>query len=202
MKKPTLLNFHIQPKGIISQICLQQGLLYLEDVMEHLKNLPYGRTSEKRSLGLVLTEGRGTCSAKHALIAQLAHENGLRDLRLALCTYNMSDILHEEVGAVLRHYNLKAIPEARCFLKYHGAIYNLCGRKHPIQPEIVSEIEIAPLQIGTFKKRYHRNYIESWLQIEKLNKCWSPDQIWSIREECIEAAEENWESRARLLCCA
>jgi hypothetical protein len=87
-------------------------------------------------------------------------------------------------------------------MKYHGAIYNLCGRKHPIQPEIVSEIEIAPLQIGTFKKRYHRNYIENWLQIEKLNKYWSPDQIWSIREECIEAAEENWESRARLLCCA
>lgn len=202
MKEPAIINIKIQPKGKISQLCLDKGLFYLQDVISYLRDLPYGRTSDKRKLELALTEGRGTCTVKHALLVQLAFENGIRGLRLALCTYNMTEASHAEVRPILQYYGLKAIPEARCFIKYHDSIYNLAGRHQAFRPEIVSEIEIAPLQIGTFKKRYHKNYIENWLQIERLHKQWSPDQIWSIREECIEAAEENWESCQQLLCCA
>lgn len=202
MKEPALINIRIQPKGKISHFCLDRGLTHLQDVIAYLRELPYGRTSDKRNLGLVLAEGRGTCTAKHALLVQLAFENGIRGLHLALCTYNMTEASHAEVYPILKHYGLKAIPEARCFIKYHDSIYNLAGRHQAFKPEIVSEIEIAPLQIGTFKKRYHKNYIQNWLQIERLHKKWSADQIWSIREECIEAAEENWESCPQLLCCA
>ncbi len=202
MKDPALINIKIQPKGKISLLCLEKGLTYLHDVITYLKDLPYGRTSDKRNLALVFAEGRGTCTAKHALLVQLAFENGMKGFELALCTYNMTGNSHPETQAVLNSYGLTVIPEARCFIKYHQSIYNLVGRHNAFRPEIISEIEIAPLQISSFKKRYHRNYIESWLQIERLHKHWSADQIWSIREECIEAAEENWESCAQLLCCA
>jgi len=202
MIKPAIINVRIQAKGKLSQLCLEQGIEDLQGVVDHLRSLPYGRTSEKRNLALVMEEGRGTCSAKHAFLAQLAFENGVRGLHLALCTYNITESTHHEAKAILKHYGLKAIPEARCFIRYKNNIYNLVGRQLPKQPEIMSDIEIAPIQVASFKKRYHKNYIENWLRIERIHKRWSPEQIWSIREECIEAAEENWESCPRLLCCA
>src|SRR5438876_7957523 len=38
----------------------------------HIWELPYGRIADRNQLGLVLSEGRGTCSTKHALLAELA----------------------------------------------------------------------------------------------------------------------------------
>lgn len=202
MKKPALANFRIQPQGRISQLCLERGLNFLEDVIDHLKSLPYGRNSDKRDLAMVLVEGRGTCSARHALLVQLAHENGLQEIQLALCTYSMNSKVHPEIADVLQQHQIGAVPEARCFIKYRGGIYNLCGLRSPIHPDIVSEIEIAPMQTATFKKRYHRNYIENWLQIERLDKRWSSEQIWNIREACIRAVEEKKEDDLQLLRCA
>jgi len=202
MKKPALVNFKIQAHGRISQICLKRGLQYLKDVVDYLRNLPNSRTSDKRDLSMVLIEGKGTCSAKHALLAQLAAENGVSDVKLALCTYNISARVHPKAGPILKRYGLPALPEARCFIKYRGGIYNLCGRHCAVYPDIVSEIEIAPLQTATFKKRYHRNYIENWLQIEKLNRQWSTDDIWRIREECMEALEDQEDVNLQLLSCA
>ncbi len=199
MKKPVLVNFCIQPQGRISQLCLERGLYHLEDVIDHLKSLPYGRTSDKRDLALVLIEGRGTCSARHALLVQLAQENSQQEISLALCTYSITRKVHPEMASILEQHQLRAVPEARCFIKYRGGIYNLCGHRSPAQPDIVSEIEIAPMQTATFKKRYHKNYIESWLQIERLHKRWRSEEIWDIREACIQAAEENQEYDLQLL---
>ncbi len=201
MKKPVLVNFRIKPYGRISKLCLERDLRYLEDVIHYLRKIPYGRTSDKRDLAMVLVERRGTCSAKHALLAQLAAENEAGEIKLALCTYNLDEHTHPEIAPVLGRYGLSSIPEARCFIKYQGGIYNLCGQRSPVHPEIVSEIEIAPMQTATFKKRYHLNYIENWLQIEKMNRKWSTDDIWNIREECIEAVEEQ-DPRLQLLSCA
>lgn len=202
MKKPVLVNFRIKPDGRISQLCLNQGLLHLEDVIHHLRDIPYGRTSDKRDLAMVLIERKGTCTAKHALLSQLAAENGVSAIKLALCTYNLDERTHPEIAPVLKRYSLNSIPEARCFIKYQGGIYNLCGHQSPVHPEIVSEIEIAPMQTATFKRRYHRNYIENWLQIEKMNRQWSTDDIWRIREKCIEAVEEEQDAHLQLLSCA
>lgn len=202
MKNPALANFRIQPKGRISQFCLERGLHFLEDVIDYLRSLPYGRTSDKRDLAMVLIEGRGTCSAKHALLVQLAQEHSEHEMRLALCTYNMNSKVHPEIADVLQHYQIGSVPEARCFIKYQGGIYNLCGQRSPVQPDIVSEIEIAPMQTVTFKRRYHKNYIENWLQIERLNKRWNSEEIWNIREKCVRTAEEKKEEESQLLCCA
>jgi hypothetical protein len=202
MKNPALVNFQIQADGRISQICLKRGLKYLKDVIDHLRKLPNGPTSDKRDLAMVLIEGKGSCSVKHALLAQLAIENSVSDIKLALCTYNVSPRIHPETAPVLERYGLPSLPETRCFIKYQGGIYNLCGRQCAIYPDIVSEIEIAPMQTGTFKNRYHRHYIKNWLQIEKLNRQWSTDDIWKIREECMEAIEDQEDVDLQLLSCA
>jgi hypothetical protein len=196
------LDFPLLADSRLSALCREMGIATFAELIAYLRGLPYGRISNKKKPELVLQQGRGTVSSKHALLIQLACENRINDLKLALCTYPMAAKTHPEAAAVLSDYGLACIPEARCLVKYDNRLFNLMRKEEEPLPEITSEIEIAPQQIANFKKRYHRKFIQSWLQIERLHKQWNTDQIWSVREECIEAAEQNWPSDARLLRCA
>ena len=61
----------------------RQSALYVRD-------LPYGRNCATPAHLSVLSEGRGTCSSKHALVAALARELNLK-LRLVLEIYELNE---------------------------------------------------------------------------------------------------------------
>ena len=44
------------------------GLGDYREAARHVRNLPYGRNSDRSEWRLVLEEGRGTCSTKHDLL--------------------------------------------------------------------------------------------------------------------------------------
>jgi hypothetical protein len=67
----------------------------------------------------VLTEGRSTCSTKHALLAELATEQHL-PVALMLGIYLMSERNTPGVGSVLTRHGLAEIPEAHCYLMHDG----------------------------------------------------------------------------------
>jgi hypothetical protein len=92
----------------------------------HLLRVPYGRISDRRRFWLVLDEGRGTCSTKHALLATLAEEQDI-DVQLVLAIYEMSERNTPGVGAVLDRHGLDCIPEAHCFLRYRGERIDITG---------------------------------------------------------------------------
>ena len=94
---------------------------------------------------------------------------------------------------------LNLFPKSPVLLKFKDDMYDITTVNQMPRTEIISEIEIAPLQIGSFKKRYHLNYIENWLQIEKMYKH-SVREIWQIREECMQVISEKCSRQA--LCCA
>lgn len=52
------------------------GLRDYHVAARHVRRLPYGRNSRRADYGLVLQEGRGTCSTEHALLTALAGEHG------------------------------------------------------------------------------------------------------------------------------
>src|SRR5262245_1784948 len=56
----------------------------------HALTLPYGRIADRKKLWLVLEEGRGSCTTKHALLAELAREQGI-EVHLTLGIYAMSE---------------------------------------------------------------------------------------------------------------
>ena len=62
----------------------------------------------------VLTEGCGTCSSKHALLAGLAAAQRL-PVALMLGIYLMNERNTPGIGPVLARYGLAEIPEAHCF---------------------------------------------------------------------------------------
>ncbi len=195
----TLPNFRLQT-GRLSQQMLKRGISDFHAAIRYVRQLPYGRTSNCRHPELLMVEKCGTRSVKHAFLVQLAYENQVDDLRLAMCTFNIDAQNTEAAAPVLSTYQIDAIPEVTCLLKYKDEIFDLTSFTDYPAFEVMSEIEIAPLQIGNFKRRYHLNYIESWLELEKIRH-YSVEKIWQIREACIQAIAASRIRRTQPLCC-
>ena len=150
----------------------------------HVRSLPYGRTSDRSDCRLVLEEGRGTCSTKHALLAELARENG-RPVSLVLGVYEMDETNTPGVGAVLEEHGLPFVPEAHCYLAHGGTRVDVTREAEAAQPiaGFHHEEEIEPSQIGEYKVEAHRGFVGQWAEDRGLD----PERVWRAREECIAA---------------
>jgi hypothetical protein len=136
----------------------------------------------------VLTEGRGTCSNKHALLAVLAGEQGI-DAALTLGIYDMSEANTPGVGAVLARYGLVSLPEAHCYLTYAGARVDITRDVHgddPVEP-MREEESIQVDQIGGYKIQWHRRVLADWIKHSPAARGRTLDDVWTIREACIAA---------------
>ncbi len=81
----------IKQSGAISACFLAHGLRDYRDAARFVSELPYGRNSARTATCEVLTEGHGTCSTKHALLAALAAEQQI-PVALMLGTYEMNAV--------------------------------------------------------------------------------------------------------------
>ena len=46
-----------------------------KELIDKIKNLPYGRNANRYDFTLVLSENKGTCSSKHAFLKDFADKN-------------------------------------------------------------------------------------------------------------------------------
>ncbi|PKR76845.1 hypothetical protein CEY16_13605 [Halalkalibacillus sediminis] len=181
-----LPNFKIQ-NGVTSNLLINIGISDFHQSLEYVKKLPYGRNTIRSDFRLVIEEMKGTCSTKHALLAEVCKESGMDSIKLMTGIYEMDEENTPGVGEVLRKYKLDYIPEAHCYLKYNGKRYDFTmpvssGEKNM---RIVSECEIGPAQIGEYKINYHRSYIANWVHDQQLTSRFDLNRLWAIREECI-----------------
>ena len=159
-----------------------------------ISQLPYGRNSDRANFRLVLSEGRGTCSTKHALLAALATEQGLA-VQLTLGIYQMHGRNTPGVGALLDKYGLAFVPEAHCYLTYdRNRIDVTRGSITPAEPvtSFFHEETISPAQIGDYKVQMHKKFIREWSARALPGRSW--EEIWKIREECIAALNQSGQS--------
>jgi hypothetical protein len=150
-----------------------------------LHELPYGRNSDRANFWLVLSEHRGTCSTKHALLAALAIEQKL-PIALTIGIYDMDENNTPGVGGVLSRHGLQSIPEAHCYLTYAGHRVDITRSGISPRTSIAhfhKEWVIEPGQIGAHKLALHHAYLREWLRERDL-PC-SFEEIWEIREACI-----------------
>jgi hypothetical protein len=157
------------------------------EAVRHVRNLPYGRNSDRSEWRLVLEEGRGTCSTKHALLAELARENSL-PVALVLGVYEMDGANTPGVGAVLREHGLRCVPEAHCYLAHKGVRVDLTRERGGAEQieGFLHEEEIEPHQIGEYKVQAHWDFVRQWAGRRGLD----PARVWQAREECIAALAE------------
>ncbi|HUA33256.1 MAG TPA: hypothetical protein VMA09_06600 [Candidatus Binataceae bacterium] len=179
----------LQTAGEISADFLQAGARTYREAAAIVYRLPYGRTSSRTDLSAVLREGRGTCSSKHALLRQLASEQGVA-IKLMIGIYLMNERNTPGVGAVLSRCRLKEIPEAHCYIVYDDERIDVTRAVTTSVEPIASflhEEEISPPQIGDYKIAMHRDFLRRWLPGAKLPAEWNFARLWSAREECIAA---------------
>lgn len=158
------------------------------ELLEFITNLPYGRNSSRYDHSLVLTELRGSCSSKHAVLKMLADENGLKNIELVLCMYKMQGVNTMGVGEVLSANELDFIPEAHCYLRVDNLNMDCTtpsSNISRIENDIMEEQIITPDQVAEYKVEFHRNFMERWLAQSEVT--YTFEELWEIREKCIEA---------------
>ena len=183
-----MLNNKINANGAISKRLLNLGVFSFSEAIQYVRQLPYGRTKDRANADLVIEEGKGSCSTKHALIKKLALEQDWHHVKLYMCMYKMSASNTAKIEAVLKANDLEYIPEAHCVLKIEDDFLDITSSSSDykkIEDAVLQLEEILPEQIGDYKVAQHKAYMRSWMVAHQLAV--SFDDLWRIREQCIKA---------------
>ena len=135
----------------------------------------------------MLDEGRGTCSTKHALLAQLAREQGLA-LALTLGIYHMTEANTPGVGPVLTAMVWTVFPKPTVICAPPATVSTSpVPDCHLLGPCRTLSEGILPEQIGRFKIAWHQQFLRAWRATDASARRFSFEDIWKIRERCIAA---------------
>ena len=168
-----------------------KGIETWEETIEFVESLPYGRNSNRTDFKLVVTEQKGSCSSKHAMLKKVADLNKIPGIKLILGMYRMSEKNTPGIGNVLTENSIEFIPEAHCYLKVDGKRTDITTAESSfsqLEEDIIQELEIYPEQVSKYKVEYHKKFIKRWLK--DTNSKFEFEQIWRIREKCIQNLTE------------
>lgn len=180
------IAYTLKSKDPLTLELLASRLETWNDLLEIVRNLPYGRNSNREDLSLVWKEQKGTCSSKHAFLKLIAELNAIPNIKLILGMYKMSASNTRNLENVLSKNSLDYLPEAHCYLKIDGERLDFTSPNsdfNKIKNDILLEKEIQPQQVVEFKVAFHKNYLQDWIKTEKVP--FNFNEIWNIREQCI-----------------
>jgi hypothetical protein len=158
-----------------------------KELIDKVKNLPYGRNANRYDFSLVISENKGTCSSKHAFLKDFADKNEIENVKLYIGIFKMSEANTPKLGDLLLKNNIEYIPEAHCYLKINQIPVDVTTSDSfydNIKQDIMEEIEIIPNQVSDFKVEYHKAFLKKWIKETNQNNTF--EEIWKIREQCIE----------------
>lgn len=179
-------NFELK-NGAFSELLISKGVRDFSEACDYIRTLPYGRTSDRSDLSLVIQEGKGTCSSKHGFLGRVIEENEYDEIQLIAGIFLMSPETHPVLTDFFKNKPYTSIPEMHCYLRYQGKRFdfttngNLLER---IEPKIIREQRIEPHQTGDWKIKIHQEYIKAWL-LRNPQIAMSFEEIWENREKCI-----------------
>jgi len=182
-----MLNFPLSANGPFSSLFREKELHDFKEACAFVQALPYGRNSERADFSLVVREGKGACSGKHALLASLAEENGQEGVELIAGIFLMSGETHPVLESFFIGKPYTAIPECHCYLRFNGERFDYTAPGNGMEriaPKIVREQRIEPQQVVDWKPKMHRHYLESWLK-RKTGLALTFEELWNDREACI-----------------
>lgn len=182
-----IFNFTIAPTGIVSGLFLAEQISDFNTAINFVKQIPYGRNNNKHDIACVFKDLKGTCSTKHALLKTLAMENGQDAVKLILCLFKMNSKNTPAINEILSQHNLEYIPEAHNYLHVCGKIIDCTfpgSSNHSFINDIISETDIQPEQVTSYKVNFHKAFLQKWLN-EQDDLSISFETLWQIREACI-----------------
>ncbi len=181
------MNMKLSSNDSLTQELIQAGIITWDKLTDYVQSLPYGRNENREDVTLVWREKKGTCSSKHAFLKHIAVLNGMDNVGLVLGMYKMNQKNTKGIGNVLEENDLSYIPEAHCYLKIDGKRFDFTNPNSDIshlEKDIISEQEIQVADVSYEKVRIHQSFLKKWR--EECNLEMDFDQLWAIREKCIE----------------
>ena len=180
------LQFQISGESAQCEEVRARGFNYFDQLAEHVRLLPYGRTASNEDPCAALREGHGTCSSKHQLLAAVAQDCGRSEIQLTVGIYEMSEANTPGVGTVLSAACITSIPEAHCYLTVGGKRLDFTGlasgKSSPFESLFVEQV--APVSgLAKLKVRLHKEALASWAGARGV----SLEVAWATREACIAA---------------
>ena len=179
-------NYKLNSNDNLTKLAKNNGVYTWNDLKKFVKELPYGRNENRKNFELVISEKKGTCSSKHALLKKIADNNKIPNIELVMGIYKMNELNTPKIGDELTKNLIEYIPEAHCYLKIKNQHIDLTSTNSEfkmIQKFIIHEKIIEPEQVGEFKVEYHKSFIKKWINDNNIKK--SFEEVWETRENCI-----------------
>lgn len=171
---------------------LEAGVVSWDDIVRSVQCFHYGRNSDRNDLNLVWYERKGSCSSKHAFLKHVADLNGVPQIDLILAFYRMNESNTPGIGNVLADNGLSFIPEAHCFLKVKGKELDITTKQSEFkryENDILETRVIKATDVIENKVTWHKEFMKNWSIQSQQSK--SFDELWTIREACIENLEKR-----------
>lgn len=182
-----MIDFELTSSEPYSLRFREAGIHSFKAACDFIARLPYGRNANREDFSLVFSEGKGTCSSKHALLASLALENAHPEVELIAGIFLMNGETHPQLAAFFQDKPYPNIPECHCYLRVKGERFDFTDTSNALEriaPKLVREQRIDPHQVSDWKIVIHKDYLQRWLNRNPAFGM-SLEEIWKDREEAI-----------------
>lgn len=186
------MNFQIQSNSIVSERFLNINIEDFVSACDFVARLPYKRNVNKNNIECIFNDLGGTCSTKHAILRKLALENDHLEVKLMLGIFKMDADYTPLIKNTLEKFGLKYIPEAHNYLKIDNDYLDFTkpnSKYTDFKNKILIEKEIEFDEISEEKVALHKSFLSQWITDEHLG--YNLDEIWKIREQCIQDLQSN-----------
>ncbi len=180
------MNFEIKSNGEVSNEFLKLGIKDFKSACKYISMLPYKRNKNKENVLCIFTDNAGTCSTKHSTLRKLALENNKPEIKLILGIFKMDANYAPKIQRTLELNNLDYIPEAHNYLKIGNDYLDFTKENSSyseVENRLLIESEIEFNEINLLKIQIHKDFLSNWI---KDKPQFTLEQIWKIRESCIE----------------
>lgn len=182
-------NAAVSGRGIISRQFTAQGIDTFLDACRFVQALPYGYNSNRDDRLILFKERMGSCTTKHAVIAELAAETGL-SIHKTIGIYAMTEAIVSGTGKICRSHSLPYIPMVHCFLDFQGRRVDLTqgnhnGKNSPIDTFLFTE-KVTPNISAKDEYRLYRRVLQDRLLQRKELRDIPVKRILTARQEGIE----------------
>ena len=186
MSQYNCLNFDLNPLQPLGKQLHRVYVKTFHGALAYIHGLAYQAVSDIDSLYLVFDEKRGTCSTKHAYLAQLAHENNCASVNVELGFFKAIPTMFHEILSKMQLLKMPYILEAHCYLKYQENIIDVTSKTFNLEAlfDIQEPMEtqmLSPAQCGNYKQELHHKKFEMW----SLHHNLPFDQCWQLRTDLI-----------------
>lgn len=182
-----MIDFELTSGEPYSVAFRELGIHSFSDACNFVAKLPYGRNVNREDFGLVLSEKKGTCSSKHALLAELALENAHPEVELIAGIFLMSGETHAKLASFFENKSYASLPECHCYLRFKGERFDFTDTSDALEriaPKLVREQRIDPNQVSDWKIVIHKDYLQRWLN-RNPGIGMTLEDVWKEREEAI-----------------